>query len=345
MVAFLYSALIDAEAAEAAEVIGVAPHEPSLARTTRRTGTRPKLVTMKAADVALKIAKLRKESVFPSVLERRRRIHQALSADIMEAHVQRVSTRKVDPLFQTLGADAGISKSEVLRICGGLDADVETFRTRDLAHLAFSYLFADATSVKARVNGHVISRAVVVVTVVSANGGREVLATSVGDSQDEAFFTEVFQSLRSRSLHRVPLAASDDHGGLRAAISRYFVGAAWQRCRVHFIGNVLVRAQRQRVTALIRTVFARRGEDSVSQQSFDVEEMLSAEFSDATSILAGTTEALLACSLFPREHWTKVWSSNSIERLNREIKRRTRVVAIFLNDAAVLRIITAVEST
>ena len=189
----------------------------------------------------LKIPKLRAGSFFPSVLERRRRIDQALYAVVMEAYVHGVSTRKVDDLVQALGVDAGISKSEVSRICTELDDEMAAFRTRPLSHLAFPYLFCDATYVKARVGGRVVSRAVVVATGVGADGTREVLGIAVGDSEDAAFWTEFLQSLRERGLSGVQLVISDAHLGLKAAIAKVFLGAAWQRCRVHFMRNVLAK--------------------------------------------------------------------------------------------------------
>jgi putative transposase len=231
MVGFLYQALIDIEATE---VIGAGPHERTITRTSRRNGSRPKTLSTKTGDVDVKIPKLRKGSYFPSILERRRRIDQALHAVVMEAYVHGVSTRKVDDLVQALGADTGISKSEVSRICAEMDGDLEAFRTRNLAHIAFPYVFVDATYVKGRVDGRVVSRAVVVATGVTTNGDREVLGIDIGDSEDEVFWTEFLSSLRERGLSGVELVVSDAHLGLKAAIAKVFIGASWQRCRVHY---------------------------------------------------------------------------------------------------------------
>ena len=237
-VEMVLQALIDAEATE---VIGAGPHERSASRTNQRNGRRARLLSTKAGDVDLAIPKLRKGSFFPSVLERRRRIDRALFAVVMEAYVHGISTRKVDDLVQSLGLEAGISKSEVSRICSELDDGLEAFRTRPLGHVEFPYVFADATYVKGRVGGRVVSRAVVVATGVTATGDREVLGVEVGDSEDGAFWTAFLRSLRARGLAGVQLVISDHHLGLKAAIEAVMLGAGWQRCRVHFMRNVLAR--------------------------------------------------------------------------------------------------------
>ena len=342
MVAWLYQALIDAEATE---VIGAAPHERSITRTTRRNGTRTRKLSSKAGDIELSIPKFRKGSFFPSVLERRRRIDQALYAVVMEAYVHGVSTRKVDDLVQALGIDAGISKSEVSRICAEMDTELEAFRTRPLDHVAFPYVFCDATYVKARVNGRVVSRAVVVATGVAETGDREVLGLAIGDSEDGAFWTEFLQSLRERGLRGVELVVSDHHLGLKAAIAKVFVGASWQRCRVHFMRNVLAkvpRTQSQMVAAAVRTIFAQPDADHVTRQVAEVATTLEGQFPTVAAQLLDTADELTAFASFPPGHWTKIWSTNPLERVNAEIKRRTRVVGIFPNDAAALRLITAV---
>jgi len=342
MVAFLYQALIDAEATE---VIGAEPHERSLTRTARRNGHRARALSTKAGDVDLKIPKLRKGSFFPSVLERRRRIDQALYAVVMEAYVHGVSTRKVDDLVGALGVDAGISKSEVSRICAEMDEALAAFRSRPLDHVAFPYLFCDATYVKARVGARVVSRAVVVVTGVTATGDREVLGLAVGDSEDGAFWTEFLQGLRARGLAGVELVISDHHLGLKAAIATVFLGASWQRCRVHFLRNVLAkvpRAQAQMVAAAIRTVFAQPDAAHVARQVDEVAATLQDRFPAVSAQLLDAAADLTAFAAFPEAHWTKIWSTNPLERLNGEIKRRTRVVGIFPNDASALRLITAV---
>ena len=336
MVSFLYQALIDAEATE---LVQAERHERTLTRTTQRNGSRPRLLTTKAGDVDLKIPKLRKGSFFPSVLERRRRIDQALYAVVMEAYVHGVSTRKVDDLVAALGVDAGISKSEVSRICAGLDEEMNAFRTRPLSHLAFPYLLCDATYVKARVAGRVVSRAVVVATAVGEDASREILGISIGDSEDAAFWTEFLQSLRERGLHGVQLVISDSHLGLKSAISKVFPGSSWQRCRVHFMRNVLVKVPKdhqQMVAAMIRTIFAQPDASHVERQLKEVAATMKRQFAGVNEMLLDAAEDLSAFRHFPTNHWQKIWSTNSLERLNAEIKRRTNVVGIFPNDAAAL---------
>jgi transposase-like protein len=312
---------------------------------TQRNGHRPRLLSTPAGDVELAIPKLREGAFFPSLLERRRRIDRALYAVVMEAYVHGVSTRKVDDLVKALGAASGISKSEVSRICAALDKELEEFRNRPLDHVAFPYVFADATYVKGRVRGRVVSRAVVVVTGVTASGDREVLGIEVGDSEDGAFWTAFLKGLRARGLAGVQLVISDHHLGLKAAIASVFVGAGWQRCRVHFMRNVLAkvpRANQEMVAAAIRTVFAQPDAVHVRSQLDEVTRMLAPQFPQVAAMLADAAEDLLAFSAFPQAHWRKIWSTNPLERLNGEIKRRTNVVGIFPNDAAITRLITAV---
>ncbi|MBV9412862.1 MAG: IS256 family transposase [Acidimicrobiia bacterium] len=214
--------------AEAAAVIGAERHERSATRTNLRNGHRPRLLSTPAGDVELAIPKLREGSFFPSLLERRRRIDRALYAVVMEAYVHGVSTRKVDDLVNALGVGTGISKSEVSRICAGLDKELEEFRNRALDHVAFPYVFADATYLKGRLRGRVVSRAVVIATGVTATGDREVLGVEVGDSEDGAFWTAFFKGLRARGLGGVALVISDHHLGLKEAIASVFISSAWQ---------------------------------------------------------------------------------------------------------------------
>jgi transposase-like protein len=331
--------------AEASAVIGARPHERSDSRTTQRNGHRPRLLSTTAGDVELKIPKLRQGSFFPSLLERRRRIDRALFAVVMEAYVHGVSTRKVDDLVGALGVASGISKSEVSRICAELDTDLEAFRNRPLDHVEFPYVFADATYIKGRVGGRVVSRAVVVATGVSAKGDREVLGVAVGDSESGAFWTAFLQGLRARGLAGVQLVISDHHLGLKAAIAGVFIGAAWQRCRVHFMRNVLARvpkASAEMVAAAVRTVFAQPDVAHVRSQLDEVTRMLHGKFPEVATMLGDAAEDLLAFASFPQAHWRKLWSTNPLERLNGEIKRRTNVVGIFPNDAAIARLVSAV---
>ena len=331
--------------AEATAFIGADRFERTDTRTNHRNGHRPRLLSTPAGDVELEIPKLRQGSFFPSLLERRRRIDRALFAVVMEAYVHGVSTRKVDDLVKALGVASGISKSEVSRICGALDRDLKAFRDRPLDHAQFIYVFLDATYVKGRVRGRVVSRAVVIATGVTSSGDREVLGLDVGDSEDGAFWTAFLKGLRARGLTGVQLVISDHHLGLKSAIGAVFVGASWQRCRVHFMRNVLSKvpkASAEMVAAAIRTIFAQPDAGHVRSQLEEVARMLDTQFPVVAAMLRDACEDLLAFTAFPVAHWRKIWSTNPLERINSEIKRRTNVVGIFPNDASILRLVTAV---
>src|SRR5215203_2349301 len=326
--ALVLQALIEAEAAQQ---IGAGRYERSATRTTHRNGSRTRLLSTKAGDVELKIPKLREGSFFPSLLEPRRRIDRALLAVVMEAYVHGTSTRKVDDLVKALGVDAGISKSEVSRICAELDGEVAAFRSRPLGHTGFPYVFLDATYIKARVDSRVVSRAVVIATGVTADGGRE-----VGDSEDGAFWTAFLRSLKARGLSGVQLVVSDAHTGLKQAIGAVLAGTCWQRCRVHFLRNALARvpkASAEMVAVTIRTIFAQLTPAEVADQVDKVAATLKPRFPAVAGLLAEAKEDLTAFRHFPVAHWRKLWSTNPLERLNKELKRRTNVVGIFPDDA------------
>ena len=334
----IYQALIEAELSS---VIGAAPHERSDARVTQRNGHRPKTISTTAGDLQLQIPKLRTGSFFPSLLERRRRVDQSLFAVIMEAYLHGTSTRKVDDLVKALGADSGISKSEVSRICAELDVEVAAFRDRSLAEQPFRYVFLDATYCKARVDHRVVSQAVVVATGVAADGRREVLGFDVGDSEDGAFWTAFLRSLKARGLAGTQLVISDAHAGLKAAIGAVLLGAAWQRCRVHFLRNVLAQVPKghaEMVAAAIRTIFAQPDPDHVRSQLDVIAGMLGRQFPKVETMLRAAADDVTAFADFPVSHWKKIWSTNPLERVNKEIKRRTDVVGVFPNPAALLRL-------
>jgi putative transposase len=338
----LYQELIDAEATA---FIGAAPFERSDTRTTLRNGTRPRTLTTTAGDLDLKIPKLRAGSFFPALLERRRRVDQALFAVVMEAYVHGVSTRKVDDLVKALGADTGISKSEVSRICVGLDAEVAQFRDRTLSDQDYPYVFLDATYCKTRVGHRIVSQAIVVAVGVAADGRREVLGFDVGDSENEAFWTEFLRGLRTRGLDGVRLVMSDAHTGLKKAIGTVFQGAGWQRCRVHFMRNVLAvvpKASQDMVASIIRTIFAQPDREHILKQFGEVTTMLGRSHPKVAAMLTDAHEDLLAFAAFPQRHWRQIWSTNPLERVNKEIKRRTDVVGVFPNSAALLRLAGAV---
>ncbi len=337
----MLQAVVDAEATAR---IGAGPHERSEARTTQRNGTREKLVTTAAGDLTVKIPKVRTGSFFPALLAPRRRIDVALHAVVMQAYVEGVSTRRVDDLVIAMGG-TGISKSEVSRICAQLDTDVALWRTRTLDHIAFPYVFLDATYCKVRLNGRVVSQAVVIATGVSADGRREVLGCATGDSETEAFWTEFLRELRDRGLDGVQLVISDAHRGLVSAIGAVFQGSSWQRCRVHFMRNVLAKVSKghdEMVAATIRTIFAQPGQAEVRAQVDLVADMLHGRFPAVAQMLLDAKADLTAFADFPHAHWRKIWSTNPLERLNREVKRRTDVVGIFPNPAALLRLSSCV---
>ncbi|MHB1329871.1 MAG: IS256 family transposase [Gemmatimonadales bacterium] len=330
--------------AEAAAHIGAQLHERTDARTTQRNGTRDKLVTTGVGDLTVKIPKVRTGSFFPALLSPRRRIDVALHAVVMQAYVEGVSTRRVDDLVIAMGG-TGISKSEVSRICAQLDAEVAIWRTRTLDHIAFPYVFLDATYCKVRLNGRVVSQAVVIATGVSADGRREVLGCATGDSETEDFWTEFLRDLRDRGLTGVQLVISDAHRGLVNAIGATFQRTAWQRCRVHFMRNVLAKVSKghdEMVAATIRTIFAQPGQKEVRAQVDLVAGMLTDKFPAVAEMLLDAKADLTAFADFPLPHWRKIWSTNPLERVNREVKRRTDVVGIFPNPAALLRLSSCV---
>jgi putative transposase len=331
--------------AEATARIGAQWNEHTDTRTAFRNGHRDKTLTTAAGDLDLAIPKLRAGSFFPALLERRRRIDQALYAVIMEAYVHGVSTRSVDDLVKALGADTGISKSEVSRICQDLDGQLTAFRGRPLDHVRFPYVYLDATYCKARVEHQIVSRAVVVATGITEDGGREVLGVMVGDSETELFWTEFLRSLRERGLAGVRLVIGDHHLGLVKAIRKVMLGAAYQRCRVHFLRNVfsvINKEAGEMAAATIRTIFAQPTAEAVRTQLDTVAGMLGTQFPKVKAMLLEAKDDLTAFAPFPERHWKKIQSTNPLERINREIKRRTDVVQVFPNDDALLRLVTAV---
>jgi len=264
---------------------------------------------------------------------------------VMQAWVEGVSTRKVDDLVAALGVESGISKSEVSRICSQLDTDVAAWRDRSLAGQATPYVFLDATYCKARVGGRVVSRAVVIATGVTADGHREVLGVDVGDSETEEFWTEFLRGLRDRGLHGVQLITSDAHRGLTNAIGVVCAGASWQRCRVHFMRNALAKVSKghaEMVALAIRTIFTQPTGPGVREHVEIVARTLDTQFPAVAQLLRDAREEITAFADFPEAHWRKIWSTNPLERLNKEVKRRTDVVGIFPDDNALLRLAACV---
>jgi transposase-like protein len=295
---------------EAAEQIGAARYERAESRVTERNGSRPRLVTTHGGDVELRIPKLRKGSFFPSILEPRRRIDQALYAVVIEAYVNGVSTRSVDDLIAALGVESGISKSEVSRICTGLDDVVGAFRTRRLDHVEFAYVYLDATYLHVRnTASQVTSMAVVIASGITANGEREVLGLDVGDSEDEVFWRGFLKSLRQRGLGGVRLVISDQHAGLVAALRRVFQGASHQRCRVHFARNLLAlvpKSHQDMVAAVFRTIFAQPDPKAVAATWDEVRDQLAKSFPRIGSLMDDAKDEVLAFTAFLRAHWSKI---------------------------------------
>ncbi|MFE9790101.1 IS256 family transposase, partial [Nocardia salmonicida] len=331
--------------AELTSIIGAGRYERSGDRTTHRNGHRPKTIATTSGDIEVAIPKLRAGSFFPTLLEPRRRIDKALHAVIMEAYVHGVSTRSVDDLVSALGVASGVSKSEVSRICAGLDAEIARFRERTLTHTTFPYVYFDATYCKVRVGAHVVSQALVVAIGVSIEGTREVLGTAVGDSESFEFWREFLTGLRARGLSGVHLVISDAHSGLKAAVAQQFTGSSWQRCRVHFMQNLRSAVAAKHVPpvmAAVKTIFAHTEPGDVAAQWDQVVDTMAASFPKVAAMMAEAKHDVLAFTAFPKAHWQKIWSNNPIERLNKEIKRRADVVEIFPNPAAFLRLATAV---
>ena len=332
---------------EATGVIGADAYERTLARTNERNGHRDRLLSTKAGDVEMRLPKLRRGSFFPSILEPRRRIDQALYAVVMTAYVNGVSTRAVDDLVAALGIDTGISKSEVSRICKRLDEHVDAFRNRPLGHTTFPYIYLDATYVNVRDAGlgQVVSKAIVIATGITAGGDREILGLAVGDSESEAFWGEFCRTLRRRGLGGVRLVISDAHEGLKAAIRKHFTGASWQRCRVHFARNLLQRVPKghqDMVAAAFRMVFMHPDATTVAAAWDDTTRLLTKQFPRVAELMTAAKTDVLAFTAFPPEHWRKVSSNNPLERLNKEVKRRSNVVQIFPDEPSVVRLVGAI---
>jgi len=329
--------------AEATQLAGAGLHERSENRLTYRNGYREREWDTRVGTVDLQIPKLRQGAYFPSLLEPRRRHERALLAVVQEAYVHGVSTRAVDSLAEALGLK-GISKDQVSRICKELDGQVNAFRTRQL-DAEYPYLMLDATFEKVRENGRVISMAVLIATGVKATGEREVIGVDVGPAEDLEFWRAFLRQLVSRGLRGVRLVTSDSHLGLKQAVAEILVGATWQRCRVHFMRNALAtvpKLAQQMVAATLRTIFAQPDVDSAHDTVERVCRLFEKRYPQLVACLREAETDVLAYYSFPVEHRRQIWSTNSLERLNREVGRRCEVVGIFPNRAALLRLAGAV---
>ncbi|MEX2185007.1 MAG: IS256 family transposase [Chloroflexota bacterium] len=329
--------------AEVTEVTGVAHgrRDPD-ARMTHRNGYRERRWDTRVGTIDLAVPRVRDGSYLPSLLDPRRRTERALLAVIQEAYVSGVSTRRVDDLVRAMGID-GISKSEVSRICAALDGEVERFRSRPLGELVCPYLWLDATYLKVREAGRVVSMACLVAIGVVANGERRVLGLELSPGNDEGSAWPGFiRGLVERGLHGVRLVISDDHAGLVKAVGEQLLGSGWQRCRVHFTRNaqdLVPRSARSMVASAIRSVFEQPDGASAREQLDRVIDGMAKPYPRVASLLADAEADLLGHFAFPVTHRSRIRSTNPLERLNKEIKRRTAVVGIFPNRSAVIRLV------
>jgi putative transposase len=310
-------------------------------RLTHRNGYRERAWETRAGRIDLAIPKLRKGSYLPSFLEPRRTAEKALTAVIQEAYVHGISTRAVDDLVKAMGG-SGISKSQVSRLCEEIDERVNAFLSRPIEG-AWPYLWIDATYLKVRRGGRIVSVAVIIAVGVNTDGRREVLGMEVGTSEAEPIWTEFLRKLTRRGLRGVRLVVSDAHEGIKAATSKV-LSATWQRCRVHFARNVLAHAGksgRRVVSAFIATAFAQETAEAASLQWRAVADQIRPKVPKLAAIMDEAEHDVLAYMSFPKEHRVKLHSINSLERLNGEIKRRTEVVGIFPNDDAIVRLVGA----
>jgi len=310
-------------------------------RLNHRNGYRERGWDTRAGRIDLAIPKLRKGSYFPSFLEPRRTAEKALAAVIQEAYVHGVSTRSVDDLVKAMGA-SGVSKSQVSRLVAEIDERVNAFLTRPIEG-EWPYLWIDATYLKEREGGRIVSTAAIIAVGVNTDGRREVLGVATGPSEVEPFWKAFLRSLADRGLRGVKLVIADDHKGLRAAASKVF-SATQQRCRVHWMRNAFAHAapkQRPAVIAMIKTIFAQETAEAAHQQWEQVADALREKFPKLADMMDSSREDVLAYMAFPKDHWAQIASTNPLERVNKEIKRRADVIGIFPNDAAVVRLVGA----
>src|ERR1700728_85742 len=321
---------------------GAAPGERTSERRNHRSGFRERDWETRAGTVELRIPKLRRGSYFPAFLEPRRMTEKALAAVIQEAYVHGVSTRSVDDLVRAMGA-TGVSKSQVSRLCEEIDARVKAFLDGPLEG-DWPYVWLDATYVKVRRNHRIVSVAVIIAVGVNTDGRREVLGMDIGPSEAETFWTDFLRKLRRRGLRGVKLVISDAHEGIKAAVAK-LMNATWQRCRVHTMRNALAHAgksSRRVVSAFMATAFAQASAEAAKAQWRRVADQLRYKLPKLAAFMDEAESDVLAYMSFPADHWPKIHSTNGLERLNGEVKRRTEVVGIFPNDDALVRLVGAI---
>jgi putative transposase len=338
MIGYVAQRLMDVDVAG---LVGADHGERAESRENWRNGYRDRDWHTRSGTISLRIPKLRRGSYFPGFLEPRRSAEKALAAVVQEAYVQGISTRSVDELVKALGM-TGISKSQVSRLCEEIDERVNAFLDRPLEG-DWPYLWIDATYVKVRQAGRIVSVATIIAVAVNSEGRREVLGMATGPSEAEPFWTAFLRSLMRRGLRGVKLVISDAHEGLKAAVAKV-LKASWQRCRVHFLRNALAYAnkgQRQMVFALINTIFAQETPEAAHEQWRIVTDQLRAKFPKLAAMMDDAEDEVLTFMDFPKDHRVKIHSTNVLERLNGEIKRRANVVGIFPNEAAIRRLVGA----
>ena len=331
--------------AEMTEHIGAAPHERTDARKGHRNGHKPRTLKTRVGTLSLLVPQDRQGSFSTRLFARYQRNEKALVLALMEMYLEGVSTRKVKGITEEL-CGTSFSKSLVSSLTGRLDAELRAWRNRQLEAQAYPYLFVDARYEKVRVDGRVVSQGVLVVSAVRDDGMREILAVEIADTESEAAYQELFRSLKRRGLSGVELVVSDDHEGLKAAVSRHFQGASWQRCQVHYARNLLGMvsyASRKELGADLRAIFAVPAKEQALKSASSVAEKWRKKKGNekVAEHIEEHLEECLACLVFPESHRRRIRTTNGLERLNQELKRRTRVVRIFPNRLACLRLVTA----